>query len=204
MTELKSVIAKNISELRISQGMTQLELAEKLHYSDKAVSKWERGESIPEVSTLLSIAKLFGVSLDYLVSEDNSLYERDESENHIITDDKKRKLNNRAIISAMSVLIVWFAALLIYVLMDVIPNSSVIHWVALVYAFPVSVLVWLIFNSIWFNTRRNYFIISLMIWTFIGAVYVNAVVCGFNIWQIFLLGIPGQIVTFLWSRLKKH
>ena len=49
--------------------LTQIELAEKINYSDKAVSKWERGESIPDVSVLLELSKLFGVSIDFLVTE---------------------------------------------------------------------------------------------------------------------------------------
>ena len=48
--------------------LTQIELAEKINYSDKAVSKWERGESIPDVSVLLELSKLFGVSIDFLVT----------------------------------------------------------------------------------------------------------------------------------------
>ena len=67
MVDLKPIIAKNITALRQSHKMTQIELAEKLNYSDKAVSKWERGESIPDVTVLKTIADLFGVSLDYLL-----------------------------------------------------------------------------------------------------------------------------------------
>ena len=202
MAELKSVIAKNISRLRTSRGMTQLELAEELHYSDKAISKWERGESVPEISTLLAIAKLFGVTLDSLVSEDEMPAEDKSISVH--TDDSKRKAKNRAIISAMCILIVWFVALLIYVLIDVISSTSSIHWVSLLYALPASMLLWLIFNSVWFNRRRNYLIISLMMWTLIAAVHINALVMGCSIWQFYLLGIPGQIVIFLWSGLKKR
>ena len=72
MSEIKPIIAKNIASLRTSAGLTQLELAEKLNYSDKAVSKWERGESTPDVAVLTHIADLFGVPLDYLVREDHS------------------------------------------------------------------------------------------------------------------------------------
>ena len=71
MVDLKPVIAQNITALRQSHKMTQIELAEKLNYSDKAVSKWERGESIPDVIVLKTIADLFGVSLDYLLEEDH-------------------------------------------------------------------------------------------------------------------------------------
>ena len=69
VTDLKQTIAKNITALRQGRKMTQIELAEKLNYSDKAISKWERGESIPDVTVLKSIADLFGVTLDYLLQE---------------------------------------------------------------------------------------------------------------------------------------
>ena len=69
MQELKNIIAKNIQECRNACGLTQLELAEKLNYSDKAVSKWERGESLPDISVLKKMSEIFGVSLDYLTEE---------------------------------------------------------------------------------------------------------------------------------------
>ncbi len=200
MAELKSVIAKNISELRTSRGMTQLDLAEKLHYSDKAVSKWERGESVPEIATLVAIAELFGVTLDYLVCETHEVIVTEEN-NEKLSAEKKRKLKNRAIISAMSILIVWFVAMLVYVLIDVASHAS-IHWVTFLYAVPVSMLLWLIFNSVWFNRRRNYLIISLFVWTLLAAVHITVFACGHNLWQFYLLGIPGQIVIILWSRLR--
>ena len=50
MEDVKSNIAKNITELRLLNNMTQIELAEKLNYSDKAVSKWENDTSLPDVS----------------------------------------------------------------------------------------------------------------------------------------------------------
>ena len=71
MQDWKFIIAKNITALRQNRKMTQAELAEKLNYSDKAVSKWERGESVPDVLVLKSIADMFGVSLDYLLEADH-------------------------------------------------------------------------------------------------------------------------------------
>ena len=50
--QLKQTVANNIAQLRKSKGLTQLELAERLNYSDKAVSKWERGEGLPDVLVL--------------------------------------------------------------------------------------------------------------------------------------------------------
>ena len=68
MEDIKQIIAKNIASLRTDSKLTQLELAEKLNYSDKAISKWERGESIPDVITLKAVADLFGVTVDYLLT----------------------------------------------------------------------------------------------------------------------------------------
>ena len=69
MQDVKVVFAQNLISLRKQIKLTQLELAEKINYSDKAVSKWERGESIPDVTVLMTIASLFGVTLDFLVTE---------------------------------------------------------------------------------------------------------------------------------------
>ena len=77
MSDLKKIIANNISELRRAFPLTQAELAEKLNYSDKAVSKWERGESMPDIEVLKQIADLFGVSVDYLLSETHDKSEPD-------------------------------------------------------------------------------------------------------------------------------
>lgn len=201
MAELKAVIAKNISELRTSHKLTQLELAEKLHYSDKAVSKWERGESVPEIGTLIAMAELFGVTLDYLVSEEHEMpSETDKVE--VNEGDKKRKTRNRAIISVMGILIVWFVALLVYVILNLVSGSIGVHWLAFVYAVPATVLLWLIFNSIWFCRRRNYLIISFLMWSILATFHITTLALGHNFWQIYLFGIPGQAAVILWSRLK--
>ena len=61
--EFKSIVAKNIVRFRKAYGMTQIELAEKLNYSDKAISKWERGLSFPDISLLIPLADILKVSL---------------------------------------------------------------------------------------------------------------------------------------------
>ena len=71
MDDIKNIVAKNITELRLLNNMTQMELAEKINYSDKTVSKWERGESSPDIAVLVEIADLFGVTLYYLVRSEN-------------------------------------------------------------------------------------------------------------------------------------
>jgi transcriptional regulator with XRE-family HTH domain len=61
-------VGKLISKLRKDNKWTQLQLSEKLFLSDKTISKWERGDGIPEVSQFPAMAKLFGVITDYLLT----------------------------------------------------------------------------------------------------------------------------------------
>lgn len=198
--DIKSVIAKNIIALRQSAGITQTQLAEKINYSDKAVSKWERGESLPDIAVLKTIADLFGVTLDWLVEEEHTLSADKVTED--VDARAKRKRTNRIAISYMSVILVWLIATAVFVILDTVPSVKVLHWLSFAYAAPASAVVWLVFNSIWFNLRRNYFIISLLMWSLIAALFINLALCGITIWQLFLLGIPGQIIIVSWSAIR--
>lgn len=64
----KHSIGKTIAELRKEKGWTQIELAEKLQVSDKAVSKWEKDSGAPSVEFFPALAELFGVSIDYIMT----------------------------------------------------------------------------------------------------------------------------------------
>lgn len=196
MDDLKSIIAKNISSLRQAKGITQIELAEMLNYSDKAISKWERGESIPDITVLYRITELFGVTLDYLVRP-----HREVDDSGIKLHDANRK-RNHIVITGLSILLVWLIATLAFVVLDMIPHTGFLHSLAFLYAVPVSMVVWLIFNSLWFNTKINYVIISLIMWTSLCALHISFLPFGFNFWILYVLGIPGQIIILLWSRMK--
>ena len=182
--------------------MTQLDLAEKLHYSDKAVSKWERGESVPEIGTLTAIADLFGVPLDYLVRAEHEPPKAERSAADEPADRTARKIKNHALIAGMSVLLVWFVAVLAFVFTDIIFRGATRHWLILVFGVPASMIVWLVFNSVWFDRRRNYLIISLLMWSLLAAIHITVLTFGHNIWLIYAPGIPGQIIIFLWSKLS--
>jgi len=198
--DIKSIVAKNIASLRQKSGMTQLELAEKLNYSDKAISKWERGESIPDVIVLKAIADLFGVTLDYLVQEDHSQPQPEKAKPQEIP---SRKLRNHKVVTVLSILIVWFVATLLYVILDAAVPAHWGIWLPFVFAVPVTMIVWLVFNSIWFNSRRNYLIISVLMWTTLLSIVLTTGVCGYWAWKLFVLGIPGQIAIYVWSRFQR-
>ena len=211
MDDIKTIIAENIVALRKGNAMTQAGLAERLNYSDKAISKWERGESVPDIAVLKAIADIFGVTVDYLITRehdeippelsDEEIEKREKRERRL---EKKERLKKpHAIIAAMSVLLVWLIATLLFVILDASLSATVKHFLVFPYAVVASAIVWLVFNSLWFNKRRNYLIISLMIWSLAVAVHISVLSGGHNFWQIYLLGIPSQIIVALWSVIGK-
>lgn len=197
MEELKSVIAQNIFELRTANDLTQLELAEKLNYSDKAVSKWERADSIPDVSVLKNIADIFGVTVDYLLTAEHT---GDEAEPETQRVHRYSQKVHAAIIW-LSILLVWFVATAAFVALSLVSKTNP-NWLAFIIAVPVSAVVWLIMNTIWFNRRMNYLIVSLLMWTAIAAIHITFVAFGYNPWVLYLLGVPGQGIIVAWSQMK--
>ncbi len=199
MNNIKSIIAKNITDLRRAKGLTQLELAEQLNYSDKAVSKWERAESMPDISVLVEIADLFDVPLDYLVRAEHPKKEIQPSEDA----NEMSFLYRKGYISGISILLVWLIAVLVYVLISFFAKDAHSQWLSFVYAIPVSAIVWLVFNSIWFNPRLNYFIVSLLMWSLFLSIQLTLFSLNIKAGLIYLLGIPGQIIIILWALIKK-
>jgi len=201
--KLKFQLGANIASYRKRLGLTQLGLAEKLNYSDKAVSKWERGESMPDVLTLVQLAELYDVTVDDLLVDPNALPETtgkvEKAMEKVVEKTLKRKANKRAILG-LSSLLVWFVALLLFVVISSldIPKS----WIAFVYAIPADAIVMLSLRSAWKDFRWNKILVSAIVWGSLLSIYMTLMVFwSMNIWKIFLLGIPGQLAVFLWFRM---
>ena len=192
MKDIKPIVAKNIAQLRLDHGLTQIELAEKLHYSDKAVSKWERAESMPDISVLVEIADLFEVPLDDLVRTS-----RPKPKQAALQPPRY----NRSMISGISILLVWLVALLVFLTLTVCTDLT-FGWLSFIYALPITAIVWLVLNSIWFCPRRNYLIISLLMWSMLAAIHLTLLAAGRSFWILYLPGVPGQAIILLWSRIR--
>lgn len=197
MEKMKKTVAANIAELRRANHLTQAELADKLCYSDKAISKWERGESIPDVFTLKQVAELFCVTVDYLL-------ESHEGEKITMSDAARHRNRNHLLISCISAGLVWLIATMVYVILGVLPASIQNLWMIFIYAVPVTLIVVLVFNSIWGRRRFNYLIISLLMWSVLVCLCLQLflVYPVYRVWLISTVGIPGQIIICLWSGIK--
>lgn len=203
MKELRVVIAENICKLRTSAGLTQLRLAEILNYSDKAVSKWERAEALPDVTVLKAIADYFGVDVDYLL-RDGHEPGKDRSLEYI-----RARRRNRAFFSVISVLLVLLVATAAFATVSMLTESTW-SWLILIYSLPAVFTILLIFNCIWGRRELNYFVVTLLMWSSILSAYLTILALAqLNFWFLFVVGAPLQIIllfvpgiTFVKYRIK--
>ena len=184
-------IANNLVELRKTAKLTQIEFAEAINYSDKAVSKWENGESLPNVEVLENICNFYGITFNDLVGEDS------------IKLDNKRSTKistSKICIIMLCCLSIWLLATIIFVYAKLIFDITL--WITYVWAVPATCAIGIIFNSIWGRKRNVFILISVLIWTGLASVYLQ--ILTYNTWIIFLLGVPLQIAVLLWSTLYKQ
>ncbi len=191
MENIKNNIAKNIAELRKRNNMTQLQLAEKLNYSDKAVSKWERGEAVPDIYILAEIAKIFKTSVDALISSDPE---------HVVTKPKQHVFFRKPIVALLSGGLVWVVATICFTMLEWFEvNFS--NWLCFIYAIPATAIVEIVFNSMWGKKYVNTILISILTWSLALSFFLTFPKT--NVWLIFIICIPLQITTILWLFLKK-
>lgn len=203
--KLKYQIGANIAAYRKQAGMTQAGLAEKLNYSDKAVSKWERGESIPDVITLMQLAELFEVTVNDLLADPNALPGNPGTLEKAMTQVSEKALKRKAnknVILALTTTLVWFVALFVFVIMSSFEMLDPYSWLIFFFAIPANAIVLLSLRSAWRDFRWNQGLITVIAWGSLLTIYMTIlVVFHYNFWKIFLLGIPGQMAIWLWFRL---
>jgi transcriptional regulator with XRE-family HTH domain len=219
--KLKKQIGANIAAYRKRLGLTQAGLAEKLNYSDKTVSKWERAESSPDITVLIEIANLFGVTLDYLVKAEHpeepgpsdlpeggaNLPEKpvasaEDAKAPAQSPHDEIRYNRRAI-AYISESVAWIVAIFAFIITTLISKRVTSQFLYFVYALPIVLIVKLVFNSVWFNPRRNYLIVSLLMWALLAAIQITFLYFGVNVALIYLLGAAGQAVIVLWSFISR-
>lgn len=204
--KLKKQIGANIASYRKRLQLTQAGLAEKLNYSDKAVSKWERGESAPDVQTLVQMAELFEISVNDLLVDPNKLPDNPGTVERVMGKAVEKTLKRKAdkkIILMLSSLLVWFVALFVFVILSSFNVAKT--WIAFIYSIPVNAIVLLSLRSAWRDFRWNQVLISTIMWGSLLSIFMTLLIFfKINMWKLFMLGIPGQIAILLWFRLYRR
>ena len=186
--DIKQIIAKNLANLRKNKKITQTELAEQFGYSDKAISKWENGDTLPDIQTLYQLCEFYNVTLDFLVSE-QSFDEKIKYINHL----NKRVIINNSLIELLYCSFVWILAVIIYVYLYTF--SEINYWQIFMWAIPATTIVMLLFTKVWKQKLYTFIVRSLFFWTLVTACYVQFI--EYNIWPLFFLMIPIQVALIL-------
>ncbi len=199
--EINQKIAKNIMTYRKAAGLTQAELAEKINYSDKSVSKWESGNGIPDVYTLMQMARLFGVTLNDLVGEESLPTQKPEK--------RAISIGMQALIMLLSSGIVWLVAILVFIVLQLLLPGGGAWWITFVYAVVANAIVTLVYGCIWKHRVLRAISISLIVWVSLTALYLTSYMIFFYngmesgaLWLIFLLGVPLQCMEIFWESFR--
>ncbi|MBS6844782.1 MAG: helix-turn-helix domain-containing protein [Oscillospiraceae bacterium] len=183
---LRKTVAKNIAQYRKAHHDTQLDLATKLNYSDKSVSKWERGESLPDVYILSQIAELYGVSVSALIGE--------------IQPPRESKPHYHMFILLLSLALTMAVATLLFS-MFMICKVDYPAWMFFVYALPVCSIICIVFTSLWWGILWQGVSVSALIWTLGLSLYLSFELE--NVSLIFLVCAALQVLTLLWEGFRK-
>ena len=194
MEDVRKNIVNNLVMLRKANKMTQQELAKALNYSDKAISRWEVGDSLPDISVLLRVCEIYGVEFDWLI------HRHDEAPR---TGKKKNTgLGPRIAIVLLLATFCYAVATIIFVYNRVIHEDTV--WLAYIWAIPASLSFAVFFSRRWWSGIVTLILVSLDMWSILTGVYLHFLVTAAgNIWPIFLLGVPVQIIFVLFEYIRR-
>lgn len=186
--EFKKIVVENLIYYRKANKLTQLQLAEKLNYSDKAISKWERGESLPDLFILNNIANIYGITLNDLVTTTK-------------TQPVKKKNSIHILIAILSNLLVWLVATVAFVFIKLISPDLPRVWLSFIFAIPASMIVLVVYASMWGNYIQKFLAISGLCWSIPLAITISINVP--YIWLSFLCAIPLQFLILFFLILRK-
>ena len=201
--DMNAIIGSNLLKLRKNMKLTQMEVAEKFNYSDKSISKWEKGESLPSIEVLCELAKFYGVTLDDLTKE---------NEDSIALNNKKqakkqkiktpRMFPTRLVVTLLSVAAVWLIATGLFAILKICLNIN--YFMSFMWAGVGSCIVLIVFNSIWGRMRYLFPILTCILWITLASLQLQIYLSTkINIWPVYFIGIPLQILIILWGALVK-
>ena len=192
MDELEAIVSSNLTALRKRRGWTQAELAEKIHYSDKSVSKWERGEALPDLKVLKTLSELYGGTVDCFLTEG-------AAEDPAPSMAPASKLRYQIWVTLLAVCIVWLVAtaLFSYSLL----NAGEGFWTAFIWAIPASAVVVAVFDRRYFRGKLSFPVASIFLWGVITAIFLQWL--DYHMWALFIIGAPAQIGLVLMHQIRR-
>ena len=192
LKDLKLITASNIIRLRTQAGMTQADLGGKLNYSDKTISKWERGEAIPDAFVLKQMSELFGVSVDDLLSSNDSWNAPPLNEPAPVVTYSAPRIIAIAVLGVMTLALTAFVTLWLL---------DIVEWRIFVGGACAAMLVYMILDCVFYKAKHLQYLLSGFILTVFATLYVFLPTS--NPWQLFLILLPALAIVNISCNLSK-
>ena len=183
MKSIREIVCSNLIMLRKQNKLTQQDLASKISYSDKAISRWEKGEVLPDIEVLQQLSNIYNVPLSYMLEE----HSKEDNVAFIL------RTTKRIATVMLSYITVWTAFIVLYVYLKIWHDFN--YWQLFVWALPISVLVLLVMNNIWGNKKYNIYLESFILWSLITAIFLQFL--AEDVWLIYLVGVPIQLILII-------
>ena len=202
ITNQQELLAKNLAYYRKASGLTQLELADKFNYSDKSVSKWERGEGFPDIFVLKSLADFYGITVDDFYQSEHKAVK--------VSQNKKRK---QTYLKLLSIGINWLVTVLTFFLLNTLlsrfaPDAPFEPWLTFIYGTLTTGIILLVWEFIYHNRFLRMIATSIIIWTAALSIFLTFfVVMNLPLPLLFVVAIPLEvleIILYLFRRNRKR
>ena len=186
---LKGILADNLVYYRKLHRLTQAQLAEKINYSDKSVSKWERGDGVPDIYVLTLLASLYGVTVNDLIRERSAVK-------------PVPVVKKRILVPLLSMGLVWLAAAVLFFVLRLFTPQLEKLYLCFVWAAPISVIVGVVFANLWWNDLLRFLFVSVLIW--LTAVALFLTITLESMYLIFMVAGILQVLALLWYLLVSN
>ncbi len=199
--EIRKNISQNLIKYRNASGLTQSAIAQKINYTDKSVSKWERGDGTPDIFVLSSLAEFYGVKVDDFLSDGSEAP---------LPQKPMLQRKKHLLINLLSVGLVWLVAVTLFFLLNLI--LGILHAdcshnaVVFIFAIPISGIVQTVFSELWWSKLTSLIAVSIIIWGCVASAFIMFLSFGLNFVgreKIFLISAVLQVLAILWFFLRK-
>ena len=222
MTEndFRRLIADNLIYYRKRAGLTQAEVAAHINYSDKSISKWERGDGCPDVYVMTLLAEKYNVSINALTSERTA-----EEESAILIPDEiqtesteqlstPRRVTRSPFTILLSVGAVWLIATIVFSVLNMMHNTPEKTYLTLIYSIPASFIVVEVFAACGRLPAIMHLLFSSgILWTLMLSLHLTAPDVE-NIYLLYVIAAVAQLLGILglglywqmirWPQFKKR
>ncbi len=193
MTDINELVRENLVRFRNQNKFTQIELSQKIGYSDKAISRWETGEVTPDVETLNRLAELYGISI-------SAFFEKEAAHEAAVLQERRRDMGRRIASALLLIACLWYIVIIMFIRLDLNGATQPRAWLVFIWAIPVTFIISMLFSLRWGARILTLIFCSLVCWTLILALYLQFL--DYNMFLLFPSGAPLQAIIILWMFVK--